>query len=159
MTDRGSYSTPSANWIEQVAAFYVEEGMPLIAGRILGYLLICDPPERTAAELSAALDASSGSVSTNIRLLVRAGVVSKTTRRGKEAALYRVEESRWPDFVQGRFDRVRGARDLTAAGLRLLSGDSERAARLRTVNQFYEWLADQLPELWEQWSRDRPRRR
>ncbi|APU14558.1 MULTISPECIES: GbsR/MarR family transcriptional regulator [Actinoalloteichus] len=159
MTERGTYSTPAANWIERVAAFYVEEGMPLIAGRILGYLLICDPPERTAAELAAAVDASSGSVSTNIRLLARAGLVSKTTRRGREAALYRLEEHRWPGFVQDRFDRVARARDLTKEGLRLLSGNSQRAARLREVSEFYGWLTDQLPELWTRWEAERRTRR
>ncbi|MER5390200.1 transcriptional regulator [Saccharopolyspora sp. NPDC002686] len=150
-TDRPAMS----EWIEQMAAhFEASEGMPLIAGRVLAFLLVCDPPERTAAELSLALAASTGSISTNVRLLMRLGVVSKTTRQGKEAALYRVEEDRWPDLVRHRMERVTGLEELTGAGLRMFSGQGERARRLRTVHEFYQWLAGEMPELWRRWERE-----
>ncbi|MBA8823624.1 hypothetical protein FHX42_000953 [Saccharopolyspora lacisalsi] len=155
-TDRPAMS----EWIEQMAAhFEATEGMPLIAGRILAFLLICDPPERTAAELSHGLSASTGSISTNVRLLLRMGVISKTTRQGREAALYRVEEDRWPEMVRQRMERVTQLRELTESGLRMFSGQGERARRLRTVHEFYKWLAGEMPELWRKWEREgRPRR-
>ena len=141
-TDRPAMS----EWIEQMAAhFESSEGMPLIAGRILAFLLICDPPERTAAELSHGLNASTGSISTNVRLLLRLGVISKTTRQGREAALYRVEEDRWPELVRHRMEQVTALEELTEAGLRMFSGQGERARRLRTVHEFYKWLAGQMP--------------
>lgn len=140
------------NWVEQVAAqFAAEEGLPLIAGRLLGHLLVCSPPERTAAELSEELEASTGSISTNVRLLVNLGLVRKTTRRGRQAATFRLEEDRWADIVRRRFERVAAVRELTATGLRLLSGDPERAKRLRAVDDLYGWLAEELPPLWERW--------
>jgi len=148
-----------SDWIEQVAAhFEATEGMPLIAGRILAFLLICDPPERTAAELSHALSASTGSVSTNVRLLLRLGIISKTTRQGREAALYRVEEDRWPALVRQRMERVTELERLTEQGLRMFSGQGERARRLRQVHEFYQWLSAQMPELWQRWEQEnRPR--
>ncbi|GAA0514893.1 hypothetical protein GCM10011581_35820 [Saccharopolyspora subtropica] len=156
-TDRPAMS----EWIEQMAAhFEATEGMPLIAGRILAFLLICDPPERTAAELSHALAASTGSISTNVRLLMRLGVISRTTRQGREAALYRVEEDRWPELVRQRLQRVTQLEELTAHGLRMFSGQGERARRLRTVHEFYQWLSGEMPELWRRWEREgRPRLR
>ena len=156
-TDRPAMS----EWIERMAAhFEATEGMPLIAGRILAFLLICDPPERTAAELSHALTASTGSVSTNVRLLLRLGIISKTTRQGREAALYRVEEDRWPALVRQRMERVTELEKLTEEGLRMFSGQGERARRLRTVHEFYRWLAGQMPELWQRWEKEgRPRLR
>lgn len=156
-TDRPAMS----EWIERMAAhFEATEGMPLIAGRILAFLLICDPPERTAAELSHALTASTGSVSTNVRFLLRLGIISKTTRQGREAALYRVEEDRWPALVRQRMERVTELEKLTEEGLRMFSGQGERARRLRTVHEFYRWLAGQMPELWQQWEKEgRPRLR
>ncbi|TWG08264.1 GbsR/MarR family transcriptional regulator [Saccharopolyspora dendranthemae] len=150
-TDRPAMS----EWIEQMAAhFEATEGMPLIAGRILAFLLICDPPERTASELSHALAASTGSISTNVRLLMRLGVISKTTRQGREAALYQVEEDRWPALVRQRMERVTDLEALTATGLRMFSGQGERARRLRTVNEFYKWLSGEMPELWRRWERE-----
>ena len=38
-------------------------GMTPMAGRMRGWLLICDPPEQTAAELADALQASRGAIS------------------------------------------------------------------------------------------------
>ena len=156
-TDRPAMS----EWIERMAAhFEATEGMPLIAGRIVAFLLICDPPERTAAELSHALSASTGSVSTNVRLLLRLGIISKTTRQGREAALYRVEEDRWATLVRQRMERVTELEKLTEEGLRMFSGHGERARRLRTVHEFYRWLSAQMPELWQRWEKEgRPRLR
>ncbi|MEV5298978.1 hypothetical protein [Amycolatopsis methanolica] len=40
-------------WVERVATFCVEEwALPPITGRILGLLMICDPPERSAGEIA-----------------------------------------------------------------------------------------------------------
>lgn len=141
-----------SEWQERLAAHLVPEGIPLIGGRILGYLLVCDPPERTAAQLSEELEASSGSISTNVRLLVNAGLVVRTTRRGRQAALYRLEPTAWSDLVHRRLTAIADFRELTSAGLRLLSGDPHRAHRLRTVDEFYGWFAQELPVLW----RNRP---
>jgi hypothetical protein len=136
-------------WMELFAAQLVPEGIPLIGGRILGYLLVCDPEERTAAELSEELEASTGSVSTNIRLLMNQRVVVRTTRRGRQAAQYRADVSAWSTMVRRRMDAIAGFRGLTATGLRLLSGDPQRALRLRTVDEFYGWFAGEVPALWE----------
>lgn len=136
-------------WTERFAAALVPEGIPLIGGRILGYLLVCDPEERTAAELSEELEASTGSISTNIRLLINQGVVVRTTRRGRQAAQYRADVPAWSAFVRRRLDAIAGVRSLTATGLRLLSGDPQRAVRLRAVDEFYGWFAGELPALWE----------
>lgn len=138
-----------SEWMERFAAHLVPEGIPLIGGRILGYLLVCDPEERTAAELSEELEASTGSVSTNIRLLIQQGVVVRTTRRGRQAAQYRADVAGWGAFVRRRLDGMAGMRSMTATGLRLLSGDPQRALRLRTVDEFYGWLASEIPPMWE----------
>jgi DNA-binding transcriptional regulator GbsR (MarR family) len=136
-------------WMERLAAHLVPEGIPLIGGRILGYLLVCEPEERTAAELSEELEASTGSVSTNLKLLVNTGLVQRTTRRGRQAAQYRLDAAAWADLVRRRLDAIAETRELTAFGLRLLSGDPQRALRLRTVDEFYGWFSGQVPALWQ----------
>lgn len=136
-------------WIERFAAHFAEEGIPLIGGRILGYLLVCQPTERTAAELSQELEASSGSISTNLKYLVNVGLVTKRTRRGRQAAEYRINEKAWSDFMQRKLDAIVSVKTLTDDGMRLLSGDPERAMRLRTVDHLYGWLSEELPALWE----------
>jgi DNA-binding IclR family transcriptional regulator len=136
-------------WMERLAASLVPEGIPLIGGRILAYLLICDPEERTAAELSEELEASTGSVSTNLKLLVNTGLVVRTTRRGRQAAQYRADAPAWANLIRRRLEALAALRGVSASGLRLLSGDPHRALRLRTVDEFQGWLAGEIPDLWE----------
>lgn len=136
-------------WMERLAAHLVPEGIPLIGGRILAYLLVSDPEERTAAELSEELEASTGSVSTNLKLLVGTGLVVRTTRRGRQAAQYRADPAAWASLIRRRLDALADLRGLSAAGLRLLSGDPHRALRLRTVDEFQGWFAGEVPALWE----------
>jgi hypothetical protein len=138
-----------STWMERLAAHLVPEGIPLIGGRILAYLLVCDPEERTAAELSEELEASTGSVSTNLKLLVNTGLVVRTTRRGRQAAQYRADPPAWANLIRRRLDALADLRGLSATGLRLLSGDPQRALRLRTVDEFQGWLAGEIPDMWE----------
>ncbi|WP_086819813.1 GbsR/MarR family transcriptional regulator [Allokutzneria sp. NRRL B-24872] len=158
-TSRVGGRQPS-DWIESFAArFEAQEGMPLIAGRILAFLLICDPVERTAAELGAALSASSGSISTNVRLLLARGLISKTTRRGREAAVYQVREDAWANVMLRRLESVAEVSELTTGGLRMLSGQGDRADRIREVDQFYSWLSGELSQLRGRWEAHSSRRR
>src|SRR5260370_7083755 len=102
-----------------MAAQLVAEGIPLIGGRILGYLLVCDPEDRTAAELSEELEASTGSVSTNLKLLVSHGLVTRSTRRGRQAAQYRVNAPAWAGLGRRRLDKPARFPRLPPAGLQL----------------------------------------
>ena len=88
-------------------------------------------------------------MSTNLKLLVNTGLVARTTRRGRQAAQYRLDATAWADLVRRRLETIAATRELTAFGLRLLSGDPQRAHRLRTVDEFYGWFSGELPELWD----------
>ena len=47
-----------SEWVERVAMFCADEyGVPPIAGRVLGWLMICDPPEQSAAQIAEAIGA------------------------------------------------------------------------------------------------------
>ena len=81
---------PLLAWAERVATFFAEHyGLPPITGRILGWLMICDPPEQSAGEIADAIAASRASLTTNMRLLIGSGLVRRLTRPGGPAD-YRV---------------------------------------------------------------------
>lgn len=66
-------------YAERIAVFYEKAGgIPRMAGRIMGWLLICDPPQQNAAELGQVLSASKGSISTMTRWLLQIGLINKT---------------------------------------------------------------------------------
>ena len=75
--------TPAqSDFIEEMGQFLGGYGMTPMAGRMWGWLLLCDPPEQTAAEIAEALQASRGSISGTARILASAGFIRRTTKRG-----------------------------------------------------------------------------
>lgn len=127
-------------WVERVAAFFHDQyGLPPITGRILGWLMIADPPEQSAAEIATAIGASRASLTTNMRLLTATGLVRRRPRVGTRTASYRVEDDAWEEVIRRRFATLKGFLEITEDGLALVGRDSKRAARIRAAHDIYEW--------------------
>ena len=133
------------SWVERVAMFYAEQyGLPPITGRILGWLMICDPPEQSAGEIAEAIGASRASITTNMRLLSATELVQRRTRPGERTAYYRVDDDAWEKVVRRKFASLASFREITRDGMNLVGTDSTRAARLRAAHEIYEWLEELL---------------
>src|ERR1700744_466842 len=71
-------------WVERVASAFAQHfGLPPITGRILGWLLICDPPEQSAGDIADAIGASRASLTTSMRLLTAGELVRRSHRPGE----------------------------------------------------------------------------
>ena len=55
-------------FVEEVGIVFEQTGLPRMAGRILGWLLIAEPPHQSTEQLINALMASKGSISSMTRL-------------------------------------------------------------------------------------------
>ena len=125
-------------------------GLPQMTGRVLGWLLVCDPPEQTAAQLADALEASKGSISTSTNMLVRMKLVDRLHVRGERADRFRLRPEAWDDQV--RDQTIGDARALLAIGFEALAGEPPaRLARLAELDAFYSWWEARMPELVEEW--------
>lgn len=126
-------------------------GFPAMTGRVLGWLLVSDPPEQTAAELMDALRASKGSISGATNTLVRARLVDRFRERGERADRFRIRPGAWDSQLLDQSD-AKTARQLIAQGLETLAdAPPERRARLEELDAFYAWWAERMPQLWEEW--------
>jgi DNA-binding transcriptional regulator GbsR (MarR family) len=125
-------------------------GLPAMTGRVLGWLLVCDPPEQTAAQLAEALDASKGSISAATRMLVGIRMVERLHVRGERAERFRLRPEAWDDQI--RDPSVAQARSLVAQGLEALEGEpAGRRARLEELDAFYAWYQSRMEGLFEEW--------
>ncbi|KAA9161046.1 transcriptional regulator [Amycolatopsis acidicola] len=132
------------DWVERVSVFLAEQyGQPPIAGRILGWLMICDPPEQSAARIGAAIGASRASLTTNMRLLVGAGLVSKRTGRGERTTYFRMESDAWERMIRRRIESLASFRQITQRGLELAGPDQERLLDADRAFGFMERIFDQ----------------
>src|SRR5258708_22093129 len=106
------------NWVERVAAVFAQHfGLPPITGRILGWLLICDPPEQSAGEIADAIGASPASLTTSMRLLTVGELVQRRHRPGERKTYYRIDDDAWEKGIRQRITGMSSLRALTPAAM------------------------------------------
>ena len=81
-------------FVEDFSLYFEQMGYPRSAGRILGWLLICDPPVQSTGELADALGASKGSRSTMTRLLIQVGLIERAGMPGRRRDYSRIKPAR-----------------------------------------------------------------
>lgn len=140
------------DFVDDVARFFADEGLPLIAGRVIGWLLVCDPQEQSAAQLAEALDASRSSIGNATRLLTPSGLVEGVRRRGERQEYFRIAPDAWSRMLAARYAKTAAFRHVLESGLDALADEpSARRARLEAVHELYAFLEGELPALWERW--------
>jgi len=129
-------------FFERVGMVFEQWGMPRMAGRILGWLMVCDPPRQTAAQLVEVLQASKGSISTNLRLLLQSGTIEKVGVPGERSAHYQLVSDPMSRLVEMELATIRTMRELVESGLALLEDrplqQRERLEEFRAVWSFFE---------------------
>jgi len=144
-------SEPQVQFVERVGRFWEGVAMGRSAGRILGWLMICEPVHQSAADLVSTLGMSTGSVSTQIRQLQRMGLVERLTFPGDRASYYQLPESVWSKSMNTEFERLADMRALAASAVEVLPTERpERVSELALVAEFFaeEWqgLTERLAE-------------
>ena len=130
-------------WVERVAAAFAQHfGLPPITGRILGWLLICDPPEQSAGEIADAIGASRASLTTSMRLLTVGELVRRSHRPGERTTYFRIDDDAWEKVIRQRITAMASLRDITEEAMALVGPDSKRAGRVRAAHAFFGWLSD-----------------
>lgn len=131
------------NWVERVATAFAQHfGLPPITGRILGWLLICDPPEQSAGEIADAIGASRASLTTSMRLLTMGELVRQRHRPGERTTYFRIDDDAWEKVIRQRIIGMASLREITEDAMALVGPDSERASRVRAAHAFFGWLSE-----------------
>jgi biotin operon repressor len=147
-------------FVEQMGLFYERAGAARMPGRVIGWLLICGPPQQSITQIADALGVSKASVSTTARLLEQAGVLERVPVAGSRQHHYRILEGGWTQIVQGRMGMVTFVRGVAQRGLDLLAeAPPERRARLQDFYDFMTFAQEDFGEAflrrWERYREDK----
>jgi hypothetical protein len=128
---------------------------PPMAGRVLGYLLVCDPPDQTITELSDALLASRSAITGALEVLERIHAIQRSRAAGERMDRVRVDlasaQSRGFDITE-----YQELGDLAREGLEVVGHASpERRATLVEMAAFADWLVDRTRALQQEWEAHR----
>lgn len=146
----GAMNGEVAAYVEQVGRFW--EGIigSRVAGRILGWLMICDPPAQSAADLMEALDVSAGSVSTQVRTLQSLGLVERVTFPGDRVSYFQMPDQAWTKVMDKEAEQLEAMRALAAQGEKL--APASRPDRVRDLGIVADFFHERWPALMEELS-------
>ena len=144
------------HFIEDISLYFEQMGLPRMAGRILGVLLISDPPEQSLTDLCEVLQASKSAISTSARLLDQMGLIERVPSPMPRQVYFRFRPGGWVAFMRMRLRLMASLHQIAERGLELLH-DREPALqeRLQEAHDMFSLIESSLPALLERVANER----
>jgi len=141
---------------EEVGIVFEQTGLPRMAGRIFGWLLISDPPHQSTDQLAEALMASKGSISTMTRLLIQISLIERLSLPGVRHDYFRLRPDAWKHMIRrGLEDEIKMVRQLAEHGLELLTDKTALTRKwLEEMRDTYAFFEREFPVLLEHWEQE-----
>jgi len=141
-------------YIEEVGLALESLGLPRMLGRILGALLVADPPEMSADQLATTLRASLGTISVSTRALEDLDLIERLRKPGDRKAYFRLRPGSWHRLAQERADAFVKALGVAERGLRVLDSDKPEVRRsLEEMLDFMQFIENEYSTLLARWER------
>ena len=146
-------------FVEEVGIFFEQSSLPRMAGRILGWLMISNPPHQTTGELTQALLASKGSISTMTRLLIRISLIERLSLPGQRHDYFRIKGGAWHQMIKDSLIQMTVFRQLIERGLELIEDKAHFNRQwLEEMRDMYAFFEREFPTLLERWEQERKKR-
>jgi DNA-binding transcriptional regulator GbsR (MarR family) len=143
-------------FIEDTGMFFEQLGLSRMAGRIVGYLLICELPEQTMPDIVSVLQASKSAISTALWQLQTVYLITRFSRPGERRDYFRLADDIWSRSFQARMGQITDMRVLAEAGLALLDGESKaKRQRLELMRDMYSFMEREFPKLLNKWEEEK----
>ena len=137
----------TTDFIESMGRQFEEDGVPRIAGRLFGFLMLQDEP-CSLDDVAEQLQVSKGSASSNARLLEQLGIAARVTRAGDRRDYYQIS----PDIGERTLERA--LQGIGSMVRRLRQGQQTVAGRSQVVQDrfagtisFHERAMDVVSDL------------
>ena len=141
----------TAHFIETMGLALESDGLPRIAGRIFGLLLVSEDP-RSLEDLAAELRVSKGSVSTNARLLEQRGVLEQISRPADRRDYYQVPPDLFSHTMAQRLARWQRFHEaIGSARLSLPIQSSQVLDRLEEYQEAYIYMSRVIKDALARW--------
>ena len=152
-SDRGT-----KEFVEQIAVILETDGLPRVAGRLFGLLLVSAEP-RSLDDLAKHLKVSKASVSINARLLEEKGLGERVGREADRRDYYRIAEDMLVRTLEQRIAKIRRFQQSIAEARKTCTIDDEIVrSRLESIDLAHHHLIEATGRALDEW-RTRHRKR
>jgi DNA-binding MarR family transcriptional regulator len=140
---------PAPAWqerfVEELGLLALDSGTPRAMVRILGWLVICEPPEQSARDIQAGLRLSAGTVSAAVQALTSLGYLERAAYPGDRHIYYRVRPGGWDRALHARLRTLTQLREVAERAL-AAAGDGGHP-RLQDMYDVCAWFEDRIEDL------------
>lgn len=140
---------------ETAAAVMIAAGFPKMPARALMALVVSEDGSLTAAEFTAALGASPAAVSGAVRYLQTVGFVHRVSQPGSRRDRYALPGNAWYVATLRQNPVYERLAAVSATMADDLPDGSAARARVEEMAHFYRFLMGRMPELLDEWERER----
>lgn len=131
-----------AAFLSQVAIATEKMGLGANLGRIVGFLMICDPACQTAEEIAAATNVDPAEATGTLEGLAKWGSLDRIAMIEDEPACFALRPVR--ELMAERMQFIEDMKDALAEGIKLLG--AEENPLLVEFHDLYQVLQEQLPD-------------
>jgi DNA-binding transcriptional regulator GbsR (MarR family) len=144
------------HYAEDFGLAFEKEGLPRMAGRIFGWMLVAETPYQSLQELAEVLRASKGSISNMTRYLMQLDVIERVALPGQRRHYVKIMSESWWFLPNQWLDTVKSIHELAERGVGLLEDKNpETRIRLEEMRDLYAFLEEEFPSLLERWEKTR----
>ncbi len=142
-------------YIEEFGLMFEQMGITRMAGRVFGYLIVCDEDAVSFSQIKDALQASKGSISGTMKQLQQIGMVEAVSLPGDRKTYFRISEMQISDILKSRIKQFTAFAELLERGSRIKNREDNTSIWVTEASVFYNWVGDQMNEIIHQWENDK----
>jgi DNA-binding transcriptional regulator GbsR (MarR family) len=148
MKERNRMQDETMHFVENIGLFFEQMGLPRMAGRILGVLLISDPEAQSIPDLAQFLKASKSAISSMTRLLTEVGLIERVASPIPRRVYYHFKPGGWIQYLRNWIELMSELHQITEHGLSLMRDKpASLRARLEEAHELFSMLEERFPEI------------
>ena len=142
--------------VERIGVGFEKAGIPPVGARIIGLLMMAEPPYLAFDDLVEYTQASKSSVSTALKFLQVEGLVDYITFSGDRKRYFQLYSSTWVEIMKDRMTAFTSLRQIIKETLELRSSQyPEFNHTLAEVAELYQQLERKMIKTIEDWENKR----
>ncbi|MEQ9442885.1 MAG: MarR family transcriptional regulator [Cyclobacteriaceae bacterium] len=142
--------------VERIGVVFEKAGISPVGGRIIGLLMMAEPPYLTFDDLVERTQASRSSVSTTLKFLQAEGLVDYITFSGDRKRYFQLFASTWLEIFKDRISSLTDFQQVLEETVALRSSQyPEFNQTLKEVSSLYGDLEEKIKKTLEDWEKKR----
>lgn len=146
----------SKDLIERIGVALERAEFQPATGRVLGYLMVSEPPRKTFEEIQNGLNMSKSAVSTALNTLQLKNLVKYSTKPGDRKRYFQADYNGWYSLIKEKFTNVLYIDKMFSSTLTQRSGkDIESDNDIQEIIDFLLFIQNEMKSAIAKWEQKR----